>query len=86
MAYHVTLAPVADKAVERLPKALRSRIAQRLESLSSNPRPAGSVKLAGRDAFRVRVGDYRVIYTIHDEQLIVLVIDIGHRREVYRRK
>jgi hypothetical protein len=47
--------------------------------LADNPRPPGSVKLTGQDAYRVRVGDYRIIYTVHDEQLLVLVIDVGHR-------
>jgi len=76
---------VAEKFVARLPKSLRSRIAVRLQLLGENPRPAGSIKLKGEDAYRVRVGDYRILYTIHDEQLLVLVVDIGHRGDVYRR-
>lgn len=86
MAYQVTLTTTADKAVARLPKDIRSRVADRLASLSSDPRPPGSVKLSGRDTYRVRVGNYRIIYSIHDARLVVLVIDVGHRREVYRRK
>ncbi len=86
MAYQVTITPSADKVIARLPKEMRGRIADKLVSLSSNPRPPGSVKLTGQDAYRIRVGDYRIIYTIHDDRLIVLVIDVGHRREVYRRK
>jgi mRNA interferase RelE/StbE len=46
----------------------------------------GSIKLTNEDAYRIRVGDYRVIYNIHDDQLVVLVIDVGHRRDVYRRR
>ena len=85
MAYQVIVLPTADKAIARLPKNTRARIADRLDDLSANPRPPGSVKLTGQDAYRIRVGDYRIIYTIHDDRLIVLVIDVGHRREVYRR-
>lgn len=86
MAYQVIVLPSADKVVARLPKEIRARIAERLVALSDNPRPPGSVKLTDQDAYRIRVGDYRVIYTIEDKRLIVLVIDVGHRREVYRGK
>lgn len=86
MDYLVTLLPAVDKVIARLPKDVRLRIADRLVTLASNPRPLGSLKLTGQDAYRIRVGDYRIIYTIQDERLIVLVIDVGHRREVYRRK
>jgi mRNA interferase RelE/StbE len=84
--YQVTLTESADKAVARLPKEIRLRIAERLASLSENPRPNGAIKLKGEDAYRVRVGDYRIIYTIRDDLLIVLVIDVGHRGDVYRRR
>jgi mRNA interferase RelE/StbE len=69
-----------------LPKDIRARVAEKLAARSANPRPPRSVKLTGEDAYRIRVGDYRIIYTIEDDRLIVLVIDVGHRREVYRRK
>lgn len=78
-------APAASKSIEKLPRTLQQRILARVEGLATEPRPPGCVKLAGQDAYRVRVGDYRIIYTIHDQRLIVLVIDVGHRREVYRR-
>lgn len=52
----------------------------------TTPVRTGCVKLSGQDAYRVRVGDYRIIYTIEDDKLIVLVIDVGHRRDVYRRR
>ena len=57
---------------------------QRLDELGENPRPPGSKKLAGADFWRTRVGDYRIVYSIEDQVLMVLVIRIGHRREVYR--
>jgi mRNA interferase RelE/StbE len=86
VAYQVTLAPAAERAVSKLPKLLRERIAQRLVALENNPRPQGCIKLAGEDAYRIRAGDYRIIYSIHDDLLLVLVIDVGHRRDVYRRR
>jgi mRNA interferase RelE/StbE len=54
--------------------------------LKENPRPRGSIKLSGENAYRIRVSDYRIIYAIYDDRLVVLVIDVGHRREVYRRR
>jgi mRNA interferase RelE/StbE len=63
------------------------RIGARIDSLSKNPRPSGSEKLQGADGlYRVRQGDYRIIYTIKDATLVVVVITIGNRREVYRRR
>jgi mRNA interferase RelE/StbE len=85
MAYQVIVTPIADKMVARLPKPVRARIAERLAALSENPRPHGSIKLTGRDEYRIRVGDYRIIYTIHDDKLIILIIDVGNRKDVYRR-
>ena len=56
----------------------------RIENLAENPRPPGAIKLAGQEAYRIRVGDYRVVYAIADERLVILVVDVGHRREIYR--
>jgi mRNA interferase RelE/StbE len=84
MPYHIDYLPAARKAIEKLPRRLQQRIIERIGTLSSNPRPTGCVKLTGQDAYRIRIGDYRVIYTIEDDKLIVLVIDVGHRRDVYR--
>lgn len=86
MSYRLDYSPVAQRSIERLQRSMQTRILARLESLSQNPRPPGSVKLSGQDAYRIRVGDYRIIYTIQDDRLIVLIIDVGHRRDVYRRK
>ena len=61
------------------------KIVTSVEMLSDNPRPHGSIKLTGSDcAYRIRVGDYRVIYEVYDEKVIIEVVKIGHRREVYR--
>jgi mRNA interferase RelE/StbE len=85
MSYRLDYYPAATRAIEKLPRQLQRRILDRLESLKENPRPPRSIKLTGQDAYRIRVGDYRIIYTIQDQRLIVLVIDVGHRRDVYRR-
>ena len=64
MAYQVVLAPAAEKTISKLPKPTRQRIADRLAALAADPRPHGSIKLAGEESYRLRVGDYRVIYSI----------------------
>lgn len=66
-------------------KSDRQRLVSRIQALASNPRPPGSEKLAGHaDRYRVRQGDYRVVYSIDDAEQIVLIVKVGHRREVYR--
>lgn len=66
-------------------KADRQRIAQRISSLADNPRPPGCQKLSGRERYRIRQGNYRILYTIEDSQLVVFIIRVGHRKEVYRK-
>jgi mRNA interferase RelE/StbE len=86
VAYAVLLAPSAERQLKALDKPLQQRISKRLTRLGDNPRPPGVDKLAGEDnLYRVREGEYRVIYTIQDKELIVLVVKIGHRKEVYRK-
>ncbi len=85
MNYRVEIAPHARRRFRRLPQQVQDRILGGLRSLRDNPRPPGVVKLTDRrDAYRIRVGDYRVVYEIHDRVLLVLVIEIDHRRDVYR--
>ncbi len=84
MRYQVLLSKSVQKELDRLPNAIANRILVRLAGLETNPRPADVKKLKGRDAWRIRVGDYRVIYEIHDRVLQVIVITVGHRREIYR--
>ena len=82
--YLVELKPSARKELERLPTKLIERIFPRLESLASEPRPTGCKKLkGGQQEWRIRVGDYRVVYTIDDVRLRVSVTRIRHRSEVY---
>ena len=82
MNFRVVLPKTVRKALDRLPDARAGRILTRLAELESNPRPADVKKLKGRDAWRIRVRDYRVICESHDRELQVLVITVGHRREV----
>lgn len=85
MKYRVAFMPSAEREFLRLPFRERTRIGCRVETLADNPRPVGCVKLSGGTGFwRIRVGDYRVIYTIEDKQLVVAVMEVAHRREVYR--
>ena len=84
MTYRVEISRRAAKAVTSLEKPTRRKILTAIEALSGNPRPAGCRKLAGQEEWRSRVGDYRIVYQIHDQILLVIVVDIGHRREIYR--
>jgi mRNA interferase RelE/StbE len=85
--YAVIYRPSADKALKKLPKRVQRRIVLATEASGVNPRPLQSLKMQGQDnLWRIRVGDYRIVYTIEDGQLIVLVIRIAHRKDVYRGK
>lgn len=67
-----------------LPKVDVAAILKRIEQLADNPRPSGCEKLSGQERYRIRQGNYRILYEIRDEVLIVTVVKVGHRREVYR--
>ena len=85
MAYAVQFKPTALRQLEKLPRDVQRRISAKVEGLRDDPFQLGCKKLAGvADAWRVRVGDYRVVYQVHRGILLVLVVTIGHRREVYR--
>lgn len=74
----------AEKALEKLDAQIQRRILSKIRQLEANPRAQGCIKLTGSEKWRTRVGDYRIIYDIQDSFLIITVIKIGHRREVYR--
>jgi len=82
--FEVRINRSAAKELGRLPKTETRRILRRIEGLRYDPRPPGSEKLAGQDAYRIRQGDYRIIYVIDNDRIIVEVITVGHRRDVYR--
>ncbi len=84
MKYRVLLPRSFQKELDRLPDDVVKRILWRLSELETHPRPTDVKKLRGRNAWRIRIGDYRVLYEIDDRELRILVITVGHRREVYR--
>jgi len=85
MAYTIYILPAAVKALATMPRADQLRIRNRIDSLADNPRPPGVTKLRGTDdLYRIRARDYRIVYRVENVRLVVLVIRIGHRREVYR--
>ncbi|MHC4878209.1 MAG: type II toxin-antitoxin system RelE family toxin [Planctomycetota bacterium] len=82
--YRVELAPAADRQRRKLTVDVQKRIVRALEQLETDPRPSGVRKLQGEDnLWRLRVGDYRVLYTIEDDRLLVLVVRVANRRDAY---
>jgi mRNA interferase RelE/StbE len=85
MTYGVELKRSARKTFLSLPRDVQRRVAVVIDGLAANPRPPGVRKLTGSDVlYRTRIGDYRVVYEIYDDRLLVMVIKLGHRREIYR--
>ena len=84
MSYLVYLKRSAEKELDRLPTERYNRIVSRLISLGDNPRPPRAKKLHGREGYRIRVGSYRVLYTIDESEKKIEVVSIAHRKEVYR--
>ena len=84
--YRVLIKPSAAKEIEAVgQKEDRQRIVTRIRSLARDPRPFGSEKLSGReDLYRLRVGRYRVVYSVGDAELVVVIVRVGHRKDVYR--
>ena len=82
--YRLLIKSSAGKDIEALPKQDRRRIVAKIASLSVDPRPPGCEKLSGREQYRLRQGNYRIPYEIQDLDLIVVVVKLGHRRDVYR--
>lgn len=81
--YTVSLSKRAQKQLDKLSDAVAEPVFHAIEKLGDNPRPHGCKKLKGRNAYRIRIGDYRVIYEIMDSTLLVDVIDLGHRKDIY---
>ena len=85
MSYIIEFKPSALRQLKQLSKQTQKQIQRKIENLKENPLPTGVKKLIGsKNLYRIRVGDYRIIYTIESEKFIVLIIIIGHRREIYR--
>ena len=85
MPYEISYVPSAAKAIRKLDRSAARRLLGAIEALAADPRPPGCIQLKGGGGeFRIRVGDYRVVYDIQNDELVVLVLRVGHRREVYR--
>jgi mRNA interferase RelE/StbE len=84
VSYELLIRRRAQKQLAKVASESFDRICDRIRELSQDPRPKGSRKLAGRDGWRIRVGSYRVVYDIDDSKRIVEILDVGHRRDVYR--
>ncbi|MFZ0943442.1 MAG: type II toxin-antitoxin system RelE/ParE family toxin [Syntrophobacteraceae bacterium] len=83
--YRIEFAKPTIKQLAKLPKNIRQRVSDRIGTLAANPRPAGCKKLVGTESlYRLHEGDYRIVYQIEDDVLLVLIIRIGHRGDVYR--
>ena len=83
--YSLDIKRSAGKELAELPKRDRLRIVTRIQALAHEPRPPGCEKLSGQERYRICQGDYRILYEIHDDGLIVMVVKIGHRRDVHRK-
>ena len=85
MAYRIILKPSAQRELNRLPLPLTERIERTIDALAIDPRPPGVKKMQGPvNLWRVRVSDYRIVYEIHDREIVIVVLRIGHRKDVYR--
>lgn len=85
MKYRIEFVKQAAKQFKALPFHVQQRLKPKIDALAKEPRSAGTIKLSGQDdLYRIRVGDYRIIYSIEDNQLLILVVKIGHRRDIYR--
>ena len=83
--YRILIKPSAVKEIEAISiKKDRQRLVDRISKLADNPRPPGCEKLSGQDKYRIRQGRYRIVYSIEDQDLIVYVVKVGHRKDVYR--
>lgn len=82
--YRIQIKRSAERELRDIPKKDLKRITKRIGALSNDPRPPGCEKLTGQERYRVRQGDYRVVYSVDDDTRTVTIVKIGHRREVYR--
>ena len=84
MKYELSIEKAAQRSLARVPQPYQDRMIEAIAGLADEPRPLGAKKLAGRSAWRIRVGDYRVIYEVDDGRHKILVISAGNRRDIYR--
>ena len=83
--FRIELRPAASRALRKIDPTIQRRVQGAIALLGHDPHPPGARKLQGREGLRVRVGDYRIIYTVNDDVLVVVVVTLGHRCDVYER-
>ena len=81
--YKIEIKKSAAKEISKLPKEAVKRIVEKIQTLSDEPRPNGCKKLSGDEKYRIRVGVYRILYSITDEKLVIFIVKVGHRKEIY---
>ena len=81
--FRIVIKKSAAKEIERIEKKDRIRIIEKIRSLANDPRPCGSKKLSGQEKYRIRQGNYRILYQVIDDELIINVVKVGHRRDIY---
>ncbi len=87
MSYEIKISKSASKQIKKLSSELQERIQDRIDNLAIEPRPDGVKKLKGREnGYRIRVGDYRILYDIFDDVLLITVVEVGHRSNIYKHK
>jgi mRNA interferase RelE/StbE len=87
MNYSIEFSKRASKQFQALPQSVQERLVSQIEALAENPRPPKVKKLVGEEnQYRIRVGDYRIVYQIQDQLLLILILKIGHRSEIYRQR
>jgi len=82
--YDISVKKSAVKELGDIPKKELKKVIEKIQALSVDPRPQGSQKLSSREQYRIRQGDYRIIYSIQDDDLAVHIVKVGHRKEIYR--
>lgn len=86
MSYRVEFTASARESFAKLPRSVQAKLADQITSMSDDPRPVGALKIKGQDdCYRIRQGTYRIVYAVLDDQLFVLIVRAGHRKEVYER-
>ena len=84
MPYSINIVPAAEKDFKKIPSRIQTRIREKIIGLKKEPRPRGTKRLQASSCYRIRSGDYRIIYEINDREYLVTILAVGHRREVYR--
>ena len=82
--YNIAIKKSAAKELNAIPRYELKKILSAIQALSDNPRPSGCIKLSSREQYRIRIGNYRILYSIEDDILMVYIVKIGHRKDIYR--